>query len=110
MSMLPPLRITPIRLPANSARGRGEAAGGLDHQLQLSGQQPHRLHQRIVIDGRDFGDAFADHREGQLAGRLSLRAVCERLRNRYPDPLAALKGLADVVACLRLDADDATAW
>ena len=101
-STLPPLRMTPTRLPsqddrARKGRGGGEAAGRLDHDLHALDEEAHRREQRLVRDGDDVVDARADDREGAPPERRGQRPVGDRARHRDAHDRAGAERLLAVV-------------
>ena len=85
------------------AAAKREPTGRLDDHLHPRREEAHRIDEFGVGRGQHVVDVAADDLEGQVAERLRLRAVGDRLRRVDADDPAGAERLLHIVAGLRLD-------
>ena len=91
---------------AREQRGERAGAARLRDGLRALEQEPHGRDDLLVGDRHDLVHELLDDRERELAGDRQLLAVGDRARDLDPDALAGRQRALEVVARLRLDADD----
>ncbi len=90
---------------AHGGRCSAQATGWLDDDLHALGEKAHGLDQLRIGHGHDVIDIAAHDGKGQLAHRLCLCAIGNRVRCGDAHDGAAAHRLLGVIACLRFDTD-----